>query len=152
LRIWRFHRSVYDPLDTTGAYLVGGRWNPRGVSVLYGSETFAGGLLELLAHSTDPRRPPRDHVASLIEIPDDAGIAMLEPPYPRRWNHPDDYTVSVRLARPWLETGEDLALRVPSVPGAPVEHNIVVNARHPGFGRLRVIETVGPIYDQRVWG
>ena len=152
MRAWRFHRKIYHPLDTTGSYAYGGRWNPKGVPVLYTSITFAEGMLELLAHSSVPRHPPRDHLVWLIEIPDDAGVAVLEPPYPDGWDHSDDYSVGITLARPWLEAGKDLSLRVPSVPGAPVEHNVVINARHPGFSRLRLIETVGPVYDPRVWG
>lgn len=152
MRGWRFHRGAYEPLDTTGAQIYGARWNPRGVPVLYASTTFAGGLLELMAHSTVPRRPPREHVASLLEIPDERGISVLEPPYPRGWDHPDDYRAARRLAQPWLESGTDLCLVVPSVPGSPVERNLVINAKHPSFGEVVVVETVGPVYDERIWG
>lgn len=152
MRVWRFHRSIYDPLDTTGSQAFGGRWNPRGVPVLYASLTYAGALLELIAHASAPRHPPRDHVASLLEIPDDAGLARIEPPYPRGWDHPDDYRVARRLAEQWLTGRNDLCLEVPSVPGAPVERNLVINPRHPRFGEVTPIERVGPIYDARLWG
>jgi RES domain-containing protein len=152
LRGWRFHRAHYHPLDTTGSYSYGGRWNPKGVPVLYASLSFAGGLLELIAHSTAPRHPPRDHVASLIDIPDDGGVTVLRPPYPAGWDHPDDYRTAHSLAESWLRSGDDLCLEVPSVPGAPIERNLVINARHPHFGRLQVVETVGPVYDERIWG
>ena len=152
MRAWRFHRAIYDPLDTTGSFAYGGRWNPRGVPVLYLSLTFAGGMLELLAHSSVPRRPPRDHVACLIEIPDGAGVTVLEPPYPAGWDHPDDYQVSLKLAQRWLTASKDLCLDVPSVPGSPIERNLVINARHPRFGEVIPIEKVGPVYNHRIWG
>ena len=152
MRAWRFHRSAFDPLDTTGAQAYGGRWNPKGVPVLYASLTFAGGLLELLAHTSTPRRPPREHLASLIDVPDDKGHVVLEPPYPPGWDQPNDYRIARALAAPWLGAGEDLCLEVPSVPGAPVERNLAVNARHEDFGALHVVETIGPIYDPRIWG
>ena len=152
MKVWRFHREIYGPLDTTGSFTYGGRWNPKGTPVLYTSLTFAGGLLELLAHSTAPRRPPRDHVAWLIEIPDSAGITVLRPPYPTDWDHPDDYRVSLNLARPWLVAGTDLCLEVPSVPGSPIERNVIINASHPMFKQIVLTEKVGPIYDARVWG
>lgn len=119
---------------------------------LYLSHTFAGGLLEVLTHTSIPRHPPRDHVGSLLEIPDDAGMAVLEPPYPRGWDSLDDFRIARGLAEPWLTAGTDLCLDVPSVPGAPVERNLVVNPRHPRFGEVAVVETIGPIYDSRVWG
>ncbi len=152
MKVWRFHREIYGPLDTTGSLAYGGRWNPKGTPVLYTSHTFAGGLLELLAHSTVPRRPPRNHVACLIDIPDTAGVTALQPPFPAGWDHPDDYSVSLELVRAWLEAGTELCLEVPSVPGSPVERNIVIDARHPMFQQLAPIEKIGPVYDPRIWG
>lgn len=152
MRAWRFHRRVYNPLDATGSQTYGGRWNPKGVPVVYVSPSFAGGLLELIAHASVPRRPPREHVASLIEVPEGAGVATLEPPYPPGWDHPSDYRIARGLADTWLRSSNDLCLEVPSVPGAPVERNLVLNARHDRFSEVRAIETVGPVFDPRVWG
>jgi hypothetical protein len=109
-------------------------------------------LLELIAHTSVPRRPPRDHVASLLEVPEDAGFATLKPPYRPGWDHPSDYRIARGLAAAWLRSGNDLCLEVPSVPGAPIERNLVLNARHHRFGEVRVLETVGPVFDPRVWG
>jgi len=152
VRVWRFHRDIYGPLDTTGSLTYGGRWNPRGSPVLYTSVSFASGILELLAHSSHPRRLPRNHMACLIEIPDAGGVSVLHPPYPDGWDHPSDYTVSVRLARPWLTAGSDLCLEVPSLPGSPIERNIVINARHPLYPQLASVRKVQPNYDPRIWG
>lgn len=152
MRAWRFHRSVHHPLDATGSQTYGGRWNPKGIPVVYASPSFAGGLLELIAHMSVPRRPPRDHVASMLEVPEAGGVAILEPPYPPGWDHPSDYRTARKLADTWLRSDKDLCLEVPSVPGAPIERNLVLNARHERFGEVQVIETIGPVYDPRVWG
>jgi RES domain-containing protein len=152
LRVWRFHRSVYQPLDTTGSHTYGGRWNARAVPVVYASLTFAGGLLELLAHTSAPRRPARDHVASLLDVPDEAGLATRDPSHPPGWDHPDDYRIARQLAEPWLISGEDLCLLVPSVPGSPIERNVVINARHSRFSEVIVVQQVGPLSDPRIWG
>lgn len=151
MRAWRFHRSVHHPLDATGAQTYGGRWNPKGAPVVYASHSFAGGLLELIAHTTVPRRPPQNHVASLLEIPEDSGIAVLEPPYPPGWGHLSDYRTARALADTWLRSTNDLCLEVPSVPGAPIERNLVINARHARFAEVKVVETVEPAFDPRVW-
>lgn len=119
--------------------------------MLYASLSFAGGLLELIAHTTVPRLPPQNHVASLLEVPEDAGITALEPPYPPGWDHPSDYRVARDLADNWLRSTNDLCLDVPSVPGAPIERNLVIKARHASFGEVEVIETVDPVFDPRVW-
>ena len=151
MRVWRFHNRRYQALDATGAAINGGRWNQRGHPVLYASASFAGGLLELLAHATHPRVPPVNHVAALLVVPDDAGTVVLDPPYPPGWDDLDDYGVSQELASAWAATGAALCLDVPSVAGAPIERNVVINARHPRFPEVMVETTVDPLYDLRVW-
>lgn len=151
MKVWRFHNRRYEPLDTTGASLYGGRWNPRERPVLYTSATFGGGLLELIAHTSHPRMPPVNHVASLLVVPDDSGVVVISPPYPAGWDDPYDYSVGQALAMPWLVDGKALCLDVPSVAGAPVERNLVMNARNPSFQRVMVEDTIDPLYDPRVW-
>jgi RES domain-containing protein len=151
LRVWRFHNRRYGALDATGASIYGGRWNQRGHAVLYASTSFAGGLLELLARATHPRVPPVNHVAALLDVPDDAGIEVLNPPYTPGWDDLDDYSVSQEMASSWATTGASLCLDVPSVAGAPIERNFVINAGHPRFPNVVVEKTVDPLYDPRLW-
>jgi RES domain-containing protein len=47
-RIIDARHPIFDP---TGAMLHGGRWNSVGGRVIYAAETYAGALLEILAHS-----------------------------------------------------------------------------------------------------
>jgi RES domain-containing protein len=152
LRAWRFHLAAYSPLDTTGSHTYGGRWNAPGVPVIYTTPTYAGGLPEFLAHASEPRRPPREHVATLLEVPEDAGVAGLEPPFPPGWDHPSDHRVARVLTQPWLSDQTDLCLLVPSVPGSPVEQNLIINAQHPRFGDVEIREQIDPVFDPRIWG
>ena len=69
-------------------------------------------------------------------IPEEAGVVTLVPQSPG-WDHPYDYRIAQSLAEPWLNEGEDLGLIVPSVPAAPIESNVVVNARLPCSARSR---------------
>lgn len=109
-------------------------------------------MLELVAHASQPRRPPRNHIATLIEVPgDDAGVVTVNEPYPPGWDDLDDYSVSQQVGVDWLEAGVALALDVPSLPGTPIERNLVLNARHRAFGDLEVVRVVDPLYDPRVW-
>jgi RES domain-containing protein len=151
LRAWRFHRRIHDPIDASGSRVYGGRWNRPGVPVVYASVTYAGGLLELIANASSPRHPPRDHLASLLEVPDDS-IATLERPLPPGWDDPHDYQTARNLAEPWLTAGSRLCLSVPSVPGSPIELNIVINTGHTRFGEVVVLEQIGPVWDPRLWG
>lgn len=108
-------------------------------------------MLELLAHASHPRVPPVNHVASLLVVPDDAGIEVLSPPYPVGWDDLGDHSVSQGLAWSWLDAGQALCLDVPSIPGVPIERNLVMNARHPRFHEVSVETTIDPLFDPRVW-
>ncbi len=51
MTVYRFtHKKFAGELSGTGARLVGGRWNPVGVSVVYTSESISLALLEVLAN------------------------------------------------------------------------------------------------------
>jgi hypothetical protein len=41
---------------------------------------------------------------------------------------------------------------VPSVPGSPVEQNLIINAQHPRFGDVEIREQIDPVFDPRIWG
>jgi len=46
LEVFRIHNRRYDSLDGFGAAMVGGRWNPVGLPVIYASLGYEGALLE----------------------------------------------------------------------------------------------------------
>ncbi|MGH8336162.1 MAG: RES family NAD+ phosphorylase, partial [Gammaproteobacteria bacterium] len=51
MRAFRIADRRHPLLDGLGAFLNGGRWNSKGRRVIYSSETYAGALLEILAHA-----------------------------------------------------------------------------------------------------
>ena len=54
---YRLFRARYGPFDSRGAVLAGGRWNHKGVSMLYTSATLSLACLEVLVHVREPRDP-----------------------------------------------------------------------------------------------
>src|SRR6202008_3527102 len=71
MQAWRITKVRHPPYDGTGARLYGARWNSAGRPLIYASDTFAGALLESIAHSLRPRTLPGSHHAVRIEIPDE---------------------------------------------------------------------------------
>ena len=68
---WRVCKVGYRPYDGTGAMLRGGRWNSAGRAVVYASDSFAGAILEILAHAVRPRTLPGAHHAARFDIPEE---------------------------------------------------------------------------------
>lgn len=68
---YRLSDPRYPDLDGIVASMVPGRWNEAATRVVYLGATFAGAVLEALAHAAIGRLPPREW--RRIEIP--AGVA-----------------------------------------------------------------------------
>ena len=75
---WRITRTRHPPYDGTGAHDWGGRWNSRGRRVIYGADSFAGAILEILAHTLKPRTVGLNLMIN-PEHPDAARIRISEP-------------------------------------------------------------------------
>jgi RES domain-containing protein len=131
---WRACKVRHNPYDGTGARLTGGRWNSPGRSVIYASDSFAGALLEILAHSARPRTLPGPHHAVEIRIPDEL-VERLEPQALPAWAERDS-----RQARDfgdaWLAEARTPALVVPAIPSRPVGRTVLVNPVHPAAGEI----------------
>lgn len=72
--LYRIIRDKYrhEPLSVAGSRLFGGRWKPKGTSVLYATSTPELGLVETLAHAPTVRYEelPTNWVFSFV-VPDD---------------------------------------------------------------------------------
>ena len=73
-----------------GAFKFGGRWNSKGIYLLYTSVNSSLAFLENLVHFNETEIPPSLYVAT-IEINDDALIYQLPGvKYPPDWQAPDN--------------------------------------------------------------
>lgn len=139
-----FHRLVkaaHVALDGEGARLYGGRWNSPGRPMVYLAASPSLAVLEVLVHlDLPPELIPADYRLLSVEIPDDAARESLsEPPVdPVTWG--DGF----------LDRGAALLLLVPSAV-VPQETNALINPRHPGAARLRVIADRAFRFDPRLF-
>ncbi len=146
---WRVCKQRHAPYDGTGGSLVGGRWNSRGRSVIYASDSFAGAILEILAHAARPRTLPGAHHAIRIEIPDDA-IESLDAADLPGWEtkgSPEARSFGDR----WIDESRTPVLLVPSVPSRPVGRAVVINPGHPDAGRIAVSAVFAVPWDDRLF-
>src|SRR4029453_19008701 len=84
-RVWRICRQPYAAFDGEGARQAGGRWNHRGVAVVYTSATLSLAALEYFVH-LDPTDAPGDLVAIPADIPDSLSrIEIRAETLPSHW-------------------------------------------------------------------
>ena len=147
---WRIADGRFDVFSPVGASLLGGRWNSPGLGVIYASRTYAGAMLECLAHA-GIGRVPRTHVVLEMSIPGAvAGEWRDELSLPAGWDHAD-----LRVARAfgdaWIRERRSAVLVVPSVV-ARRECNVVLNPAHPNFRKIRPGPPEPVLWDARLFG
>jgi RES domain-containing protein len=151
MRVFRICQTRHADSAFTGdgAVLYPGRWHPRGVRVVYTSESRALGALEQLVHLHRTRLPD-DFVCFTVDIPDDLAIReVLVADLPANWrNHPGPPELQ-EIGSAWVSAGDSACLQVPSAV-VPSEHNVLLNPRHADFSRL-VIGPAEPFtFDERL--
>jgi RES domain-containing protein len=136
MRLWRIASARFPALDGEGARLYGGRWNSIGLPAVYTSEHASLAVLEKLVW-TDPEDVPADLVLYGIDLPDDASIERMDwAPLPADWAESGS-AACVRVGDEWLTSARSLALVVPSAVMS-MDHNVLLNPRHPMMHRVEV--------------
>jgi RES domain-containing protein len=143
VRVWRLARLPFAALDGTGARLYGGRWNRRGLAMVYCSEHLSLAVLEVMVHlELTPDDFPADYLKIPIDIPDAVKLDRLE-------NLPRDDEAAEEIGSRWYSTGKTLGLLVPSVI-IPEESNLLLNPSHRDFSRVRIRGTDSFRFDARL--
>lgn len=136
MRFWRICRRRYaaEAASGTGARLYGGRWNSRGVSVVYASTSLALAAVETFVN-LEPNQAPSDLVSIEGDIPAAAAVGRLEiTALPRRWRESRDESLRP-FGDDWIRGGESVALLVPSA-AIHGEWNVLLNPVHPDFLKI----------------
>lgn len=151
ITLYRIIRDKYrqEPLSIVGSRLFGGRWNPKGVGVLYATSTPELGLVETLAHAPAVRYEelPTYWVFSL-EVPDDIRYYQRDE-LPSYWQD-DTYERTQSWLTDWLARPDSLGVGLPSVL-VPLSYNVILHPDHPLFKQIKVVsQEIQPV-DRRLW-
>ena len=137
MRFWRICRREYatEAASGEGARLYGGRWNSRGVRLVYASTSLALAAVETFVN-LEPNLRPADLVSIEGEIPNRLEIGRLHArTLPPRWYEMRDEPLH-RFGDEWVRNGRSAALLVPSA-AIRGEWNVLLNPDHPEFGKIR---------------
>lgn len=152
--VYRISRSEFaNDLSGTGAGLYGGRWNPKGLNMVYSAASISLASLEFLAHNFHLIYS-MEVTLSIIQISDDASVLELsQDQLPPNWNN------KISNLQPTQEIGADFLLktrkyllRVPSII-IPREYNVLLNPVHHLHSQTKIIEQINPFkLDSRLLG
>ncbi len=151
MRFWRICRRRYAARAAggEGARLYGGRWNSRGVAVVYASTSLALAAVETFVN-LEPNLMPADLVSVEGEIPASVEVARLDPRIlPARWEEARDESLR-RFGDDWIRAGRSAALLVPSA-AIRGEWNVLLNPAHTAFTRIRLRNPVPFQFDARMF-
>ena len=137
-----------DGLSCEGARRHSGRWNSKGVAVLYCATSESLAMLELRVHSPHPYPSTRWRFA--IEVPDDALTSVAVEGLPRGWDKLPAGPASKRFGDSWAAASSSLGLLVPSVV-ASEEKNLMLNPLHLRFQEVRVLSKRRVVLDKRLY-
>ncbi|AWV99141.1 RES family NAD+ phosphorylase [Arcticibacterium luteifluviistationis] len=149
--VYRLASGPYkDDISGTGARLFGGRWNSKGMQVLYTSSSIALCTVEI-AVRTPLHSLPMDYFLIKVYIPDDLAIYQIpNEVLPQKWDVLPHGDFTQKLGDSFLKKGNYLIMKTPS---ACVEgdFNYLVNPFHPDFDKVKIIETKKFEFDSRLF-
>jgi RES domain-containing protein len=137
LTVWRLTtaRRSRSAFSGEGARLYGGRWNPKGVPVVYTAQTQALAVLEMVVQ--DEVLAAR-YVMIPAQIPDGVTIESIEArSLPAEWRSLRHLETTRRIGAEWARSRRGAVLAVPSAV-IPAETNFILNPLHPEFRRIRI--------------
>ncbi len=126
-----------------------GRWNSKGVFVIYTSYTRALASLENLAHRSGEGLNGLFSVM-VIEFPDRLKIKKVRSSsLPKYWFRYDQYSDCQAIGDKWIQEGKYAVMRVPSAMVA-MEFNYLLNPNHPDFSQIKLVGTEKFVFDPRL--
>ena len=149
--VWRICRARYAGAAASGegARLFGGRWNSRGLSVVYASTSLALAAVETFVN-IEPNLAPNDYVSMAVNVPDSLAIERIEiKALPSDWHRSRNEELQ-RLGDEWVRLGRTAAMFVPSavIRG---DWNVLLNPAHRDFAKIKFQRPEPFVFDARMF-
>jgi RES domain-containing protein len=151
MRVYRLSKEKYArDLSGKGAERIGGRWNSKGVPMLYTANSRALCVAEIAVH-VPLGILPIDYCLVSLEIPDDSIGELSEKLLPDDWKSFPHVESTQQLGNKHIAEQGTLALKVPSavVQG---ECNYLLNPLHARFAEVKLVGVEPFEFDGRLFG
>ena len=151
MKVFRICKEKYaNDLSGTGAKLVGGRWNSKGIPILYTSESRALAMAEVAVH-LPYNLMPNDFVLVTIDISDNITIKEISvKDLPKKWNGFPINSSTQNIGNKFIKNNNALVLKVPSAVVAG-DFNYLINSNHKDFDKIEIVSIIPFIFDNRLF-
>ena len=147
MKVYRISSKKYtEHLNGEGAYRVGGRWNSKGVRMVYTSTSIALASLEVLVH-TDGIPIPNGMILLTFEVPSKSIQHLEKPPF--NWNEIPPQGAAKIVGDDFIKSNKVLGLKVPSAI-IPEEYNLLINPLHVHIGKIEIVSQRDYAFDGRL--
>ena len=136
--------------DGEGAFRFGGRWNSRGIRILYTAGSLSLAALEMLVHLNSEEILLSYSFAS-AEFDESLILAIEEfRTLPENWSVSPAPLEIQRIGDEWAEAQASVVLKVPTSV-VPVEFNYLINVEHPEFSKVKLGKHQTFTFDERLY-
>jgi RES domain-containing protein len=135
---WRIVSANYKDKAYTsdGARVHGGRWNSKGVAVVYTAGSLALASIEMIVNLPTPNLLQK-YVRISAQISLDLVSELPEADLPEDWNSRPISPSTRAIGDRWVKKQNSAVLRVPSIV-VPDEYNYLLNPAHPDFAQIQI--------------
>lgn len=150
MKVFRLSKAEFSgDLSGKGAEIAGGRWNPKGIPVVYTSDSRALCMAEVAVH-LPVGLIPKDYKIVEIEIPEDKILEVSKESLPENWNAYPEIIETKKIGEEWVKSSEFLILKVPS---AVVEgdFNYLINPRNKDINQVKINSVKEFRFDSRLF-
>ncbi|MEX0769454.1 MAG: RES family NAD+ phosphorylase [Balneolaceae bacterium] len=150
MNLFRIAKEKYiHELTGEGARLFGGRWNQKGVAVLYTSPTVSLAAIEVLVN-TPLAAMPDDLQLMVLSVPETIRSEQVKKKkLPENWRSYPPPDMLIEMGTKWITSNSSLLLKVPSAV-IPMEWNVLINPNHPDFEKVKKKEVYDFSFDKRL--
>ncbi len=149
--VYRLAKTKYSHiLSGKGAEITGGRWNSRGVQMIYTSESRALCTAEIAVHMPLGILPS-DYKIITIDIPETIKIIKLaNTRLPSDWNSIPHPGTTQEIGDDFIIKNKSAVLKVPSVV-VPGDFNYLINPNQPEFYQISIVKVEPFEFDKRLF-
>ena len=150
ITVWRIVSAHYKDKAYTGdgARIHGGRWNSKGVAVVYVAGSLALASIEMIVNLPAPKLLQK-YVRISAQISSDLVSDLSEADLPEDWNSRPISPSTRAIGDLWVKKQSSAVLRVPSIV-VPDEYNYLLNPAHADFAKIEIGKPIIYYFDPRL--